>query len=226
MEIPPARFHPLENKVTPKSLLRDEVGIGGSWNDFVHYFAASLSEGNVQLILGGVDDLHSESDAKHAKLIAHKSKGLPRISLSLGKLVNLSAKGVTVNIPLALFKALKSKQNDIVKGQEQLSRMEEMLSSERERNRNLQKQLDAFSFSSKRKASKISEKSPNIPENLENNDLVVSKAEQSSANTSCMEKQSQRDAQHIKGSQRAVPAYRRSKVRGVSLRGNEDDDGS
>ncbi|XP_020690028.2 uncharacterized protein LOC110105022 [Dendrobium catenatum] len=96
--------------------LRDETGIGGSWNDFVHYLLASLSTGDVKLILDGPENFRTGSSVSHAKLITHKSKGLPRISLLLNGLVNLPAKDATANISSALFNAYKSKHFDVLKG--------------------------------------------------------------------------------------------------------------
>ncbi|KAK8959502.1 hypothetical protein KSP40_PGU021092 [Platanthera guangdongensis] len=152
----------------PGSILRDETGIGGSWNDFVRYLLVSLSTGDVKLILDGQANLETESmppqrnntvdmpfqnlreegtdlvemkenreipsfttggklqqsrkcpDSRlgvaHASLVVRKSKGLPRISLPLNRLVNLSSKDATANISAALFKAFKNKHDDIVKG--------------------------------------------------------------------------------------------------------------
>ncbi|XP_020705589.1 uncharacterized protein LOC110116387 [Dendrobium catenatum] len=111
-------------------------------------------------------------------------------------------------------------------GQEQLSRLEEMLSFEKDRNNNLQQQLDALSFSSKRKVSKAKgpEKLSLAYDNIGTKELVISEAEQT-ANTTSVDKPPSKDAQPLKGSQRAVPAHRRAKARGVSLQDNEDDDG-
>ncbi|KAI0530969.1 hypothetical protein KFK09_000518 [Dendrobium nobile] len=206
--------------------LRDETGIGGSWNDFVHYLLASLSTGDVKLILDGPENLRTGSSVSHAKLITHKSKGLPRISLLLNELVNLPANDATASISSALFNAYKRKHFDVLKGQEQLSRLEEMLSLEKDRNNNLQQQLDALSFSSKRKVSKAKgpEKVSLAYDNIGTKELVISEAEQT-ANTTSVEKPPSKDAQPLKGSQRAVPAHRRAKARGVSLQDNEDDDG-
>ncbi|KAK8928488.1 hypothetical protein KSP39_PZI017403 [Platanthera zijinensis] len=120
--------------------LRDETGIGGSWNDFVRYLLVSLSTGDVKLILDGQANLETESNlhrivagVAHANLVVRKSKGLPRISLPLNRLVNLSSKDATANISVALFKAFKNKHDDIVKEQENSSRLKELLSSERSR---------------------------------------------------------------------------------------------
>ncbi|PKA57731.1 hypothetical protein AXF42_Ash016777 [Apostasia shenzhenica] len=86
-----------------------------------------------------------QGTTSHAKLIARKAKGLPRISISLSGLVDLSAKDAAVNFSWQLFKAYKNKHIDVMKGifaklsacsfcftgQQQLTRLKEVLSSER-----------------------------------------------------------------------------------------------
>lgn len=142
--------------------------------------------------------------------------------------MNLPAKDATSNISLALFNAYKSKHNDVMKGQEHLSRLKEMLSSEMDRNKNLQQQLDALSFTSKRKVPKAKgpEMVSHVYDNIGTKELVISEAEQTSAKITSADKPPSKEAQPLKGSQRAVPAHRRAKARGVSLQDNEDDDGS
>ncbi|XP_020592117.1 uncharacterized protein LOC110032726 [Phalaenopsis equestris] len=208
--------------------LRDETGIGGSWSDFVHYLLASLSVGDVKIILDRPENLQTDCSVAHAKLITRKSKGLPRISIPLDGLLNLPAKDATANISLALFNAYKSKHVEVVKGLENLSRMKEMLSSETDRSENLQKQLDALSFTNKRKVpkAKVPEKASHIYDNIGSKELVISEAEQTSAKVTSADKSPLKDAPSLKGSQRAVPAHRRAKARGASLQNNEDDDGS
>lgn len=38
---------------------RDDIGIGGSWSEFVDYLKSSLSSGDVKLILGGLQNVGS-----------------------------------------------------------------------------------------------------------------------------------------------------------------------
>ncbi|KAK8928489.1 hypothetical protein KSP39_PZI017402 [Platanthera zijinensis] len=93
-------------------------------------------------------------------------------------------------------------------------------------NKNLQKQLDALTFSSKRKVAraKDSEKLSHEYVNTGTNALVVSEADKTSANIANLEKPPTRDAQSLKGNQRAVPVFRRAKGRGASLQNNEEED--
>ncbi|XP_064972036.1 uncharacterized protein LOC135616604 isoform X3 [Musa acuminata AAA Group] len=132
--------------------LRDDIGIGGSWSEFVDFLKSSLSSGDVKLILGGLQNVGSGN--VHATLIALKSKGLPRISLSLNIVSNVPASDAMGTLSLALFRAFKKTQSDAVKEHQRSSQLMESLSSEREKNDILQKQLDSLSFLSKRKASK------------------------------------------------------------------------
>lgn len=54
--------------------------------------------------------------AVHAKLVAQKSKGMPRISISLTKLVDSAANEAMANLSLELFKAFKNVRYSLVEG--------------------------------------------------------------------------------------------------------------
>uniref|UniRef100_A0A1D1Z8X0 Isoleucine--tRNA ligase n=1 Tax=Anthurium amnicola TaxID=1678845 RepID=A0A1D1Z8X0_9ARAE len=99
--------HTLERVFTVQDLedLRDETGVGSSSSEFVDYLVASLSSDDVKLVLGGA-----------TKLVAHKSKGMPRVSLSLNMLVGSSVNDVMGNLSLALYGAFKEKNGEVVKG--------------------------------------------------------------------------------------------------------------
>lgn len=211
--------------------LRDDIGIGGSWSEFADYLIASLSSGTVKLVK---DDA---SGGVNAKLIAHKSKGLPRISLSLKKLVNSSADDTTANFSLAIFKAFKDKQNDVIKERESLLQAKELLSSEKERSESLQKQLDSLSFLSKRKVhkSKASDKKISLgTDNATDNSTPLVSATQLSSVSETQAPTandpgdhngpSGKDTTPTKVNQKAVPASRRAKTRGVSLKDTGDED--
>ncbi|XWS44693.1 hypothetical protein CRYUN_Cryun15aG0069600 [Craigia yunnanensis] len=93
--------------------MRDSVGIGGSWSDFIHYLVASIKSEDVKLLL---ETLPNSSDTKSAKLIAQKSKGMPRISFSLTKLTGSAASDAMANLSLQLFKAFKGLQYLFMQG--------------------------------------------------------------------------------------------------------------
>ncbi|XP_021274376.1 uncharacterized protein LOC110409378 isoform X3 [Herrania umbratica] len=88
--------------------MRDSVGIGGSWSDFIHYLLASIKSEDVKLLL---EAMPNSSDTKSAKLVAQKSKGMPRISFSLTKLTGSAATDAMANLSLELFKAYKGLQS-------------------------------------------------------------------------------------------------------------------
>lgn len=90
--------------------LRDNIGIGGSWSDFVHYLMASIKSQDVKILV----ETHG---SEFAKLVAQKSKGMPRISFSLTKLVGSAAIDANAFISMELFKAFKRLQH--LCGQEQ-----------------------------------------------------------------------------------------------------------
>ncbi|CAL9104211.1 unnamed protein product [Musa textilis] len=199
--------------------LRDDIGIGGSWSEFVDYFKSSLSSGGVKLILGGLQNVGSGN--VHATLIALKSKGLPRISLSLNIVLNVPASDAMGTLSLALFRAFKRKESDAVKEHQRSSQLMESLSSEREKNDNLQNQLDSLSFLSKRKASKpnlavkASTASDVLLNNFETSDSGLQQPSDIAAN---------KGPQVIKSSKRGALVSRRPRVRGVLLQDTEDDD--
>ncbi|KAF9609093.1 hypothetical protein IFM89_013347 [Coptis chinensis] len=60
--------------------MSDDMGVGGWWSEFVDYDIESLKSDNVKLVVGSAKSKNSDADhgAKLAKLIAHKSKGMPR----------------------------------------------------------------------------------------------------------------------------------------------------
>nr|XP_010911464.1 uncharacterized protein LOC105037474 isoform X5 [Elaeis guineensis]XP_029118283.1 uncharacterized protein LOC105037474 isoform X5 [Elaeis guineensis] len=161
-------FHTWERVVPVPELedLRDDIGIGGTWSEFVDYLLSSLSAGDVKLIMSGQPTSGSERD--HSM------------------------------------------------------RLMGILSSERERNDSLQKQLDALSFLSKRKApkSKTSDKPSIASDTCNNYDSILASEMQESS-----EIPSTKDSHSVKISQRAAPVSRRAKVRGVSLQdiGDIDD---
>nr|CAD1838782.1 unnamed protein product [Ananas comosus var. bracteatus] len=170
--------------------LRDDIGIGGAWAEFVDYLKSSLSSGDVKLILSGHPNV--DSSITNAKLIAKKDK-------------------------------------DSLKEQERSSRLTGLLSSEREKNDILQKQLDSLSFLSKRKMpkSKIPEKAPSPSDTITNPDQVlVSEVQQPSEvlATASAEVPASKASNPTKAGRRVAPVSRRARVRGVSLQDTADDD--
>ncbi|XP_042376560.1 uncharacterized protein LOC121970131 [Zingiber officinale] len=200
--------------------LRDDIGIGGSWSEFIDYLNSSLSYGNVKLILGSSHNRDSGID--HANMIAFKSKGLPRISLSLSKISNDQAIDAIAKLSLSLFNAFKKKNSDALKEQEHISRLMGSLSSERERSDNLQKQLESLSFLSKRKTPKL--KSSDI---LANSETINSETTSNSGLQQPLEITAIRAPEPIKINHRGVPrgppVPNRSRVRGASLQTSKDD---
>uniref|UniRef100_A0A3Q7ERA0 Uncharacterized protein n=1 Tax=Solanum lycopersicum TaxID=4081 RepID=A0A3Q7ERA0_SOLLC len=80
--------------------MRDRTGIGGSWSDFVDYLIAAVKSEDVKLVMDGQSKV---GGAAHAKLVAQKAKGMPRIAISLSKLVDTAATEAMANLSLALY---------------------------------------------------------------------------------------------------------------------------
>ncbi|XP_010484170.1 PREDICTED: uncharacterized protein LOC104762548 isoform X2 [Camelina sativa] len=91
--------------------MRDTVGIGGSWSEFVDYTVASLKSDNVKLLLLGPNSV--SNGVEIARLVSQKAKGMPRIIVPLTKMVDSSAAAseAMANLSFELFRAFKSKQH-------------------------------------------------------------------------------------------------------------------
>ncbi|PIM99245.1 hypothetical protein CDL12_28262 [Handroanthus impetiginosus] len=187
--------------------LRDDVGIGGPWPDFVDYVTTSLKSGDVKLIMAGSSE---SGGASCAKLIAQKSKGMPRISISLGKLVNWAAGEAMATLSLELYKEFKEVQSSLIKEQESKYQLTKVVAAEQEKNATLQKQLDMVLYSRKHKSQKISDGA-----NSDSTSVMISQ--------DSPDKHTANNPSSTKGPNRVVPAYRRSKVRGAVLDDTEDD---
>ncbi|KAK2966245.1 hypothetical protein RJ640_008228 [Escallonia rubra] len=132
--------------------LRDSIGIRGSWSEFLDYVIASMKSEDLKLVLEGQSNPHG---AVNAKLIAQKSKGMPRISIPLTKLVGDAASEAMSNFSLELFKSFKSKHSLLIYEQDCRNQLTRLLSAEQEKNENIQKQLDLV-LNSKRLKSQMS----------------------------------------------------------------------
>jgi len=89
--------------------MRDTVGIGGSWSEFLDYTVASLKSDYVKLLLG--DNTASNAVVETARLVSQKAKGMPRVIIPLTKMVDSSANEAMANLSLELFRAFKSKRH-------------------------------------------------------------------------------------------------------------------
>ncbi|XP_021274375.1 uncharacterized protein LOC110409378 isoform X2 [Herrania umbratica] len=177
--------------------MRDSVGIGGSWSDFIHYLLASIKSEDVKLLL---EAMPNSSDTKSAKLVAQKSKGMPRISFSLTKLTGSAATDAMANLSLELFKAYKGLQSLFMQ-EDRYLQLTKAISAEKEKNENIQSQLE---LNSKRHKADVS--NPSMT-NCQNSP----------------DKQVARDPGPTKVTKRVAPVYRRAKVRGVILQDSEND---
>ncbi|MED6173397.1 hypothetical protein PIB30_058929 [Stylosanthes scabra] len=182
--------------------IRDIIGIGGSWSEFVDYFVASLKSEDLKLVLDANSNSNSDG-VSNVKLVAQKSKGMPLITIPLTKLVDSTANEAISNLSLRLFKAYKNIKCSLVKEQECTSRLTNILEAEKERNETLQQQLEQ-----RHKFQKISDSekvgvSTNGPQN------------------SPAAKPTARDTTKVKN--RVVPVHRRTKVRGALLHDSDND---
>ncbi|THG02128.1 hypothetical protein TEA_020160 [Camellia sinensis var. sinensis] len=216
-----------------KSDDRDMIGIGGSWCEFMDYLVASIKSDDVKLILDGQP---RADGAAYAKLVAQKSKGMPLISISLAKLVDAAASEVMANLSLEdsfgnLGVLLPTIGIVVGFGCGKLLGARSMLSVDesnisrtgvlgrwvrgggflkQEKTGTIQKQLDTFLYSKRQKSLKMNDKS--------NTDALSATGLQDSP-----DKLAAQNPGSTKVAKRVVPAYRRSKVRGVLLQDTTED---
>lgn len=138
---------------TPELLedLRDQVGLGGSWDDFLQYIQDAFSSENVQIILGGPASSIGGQGATSARVVAQKSKGMPRITLNLEKLTGPSSKDAMGLITVELLKAYKNRSNALETAQKAISELTESLTKAKEEMSVLQEQVDATGYRGKRR---------------------------------------------------------------------------
>ncbi|XP_017243048.1 uncharacterized protein LOC108215176 isoform X8 [Daucus carota subsp. sativus] len=107
--------------------MRDTTGIGGSWSEFLAYVAASIQSEETKLGFEGKSEVDGPA---YAKLIAQKTKGLPKISFPLDKLEAAAATEVRRNVSLALFGAFDTCQSLLVKEREAGQKLKELIAAE------------------------------------------------------------------------------------------------
>ncbi|KAL5714587.1 hypothetical protein ACHQM5_016527 [Ranunculus cassubicifolius] len=198
--------------------MRDNIGVGGSWFEFVEFLIDSLKSEDVKLVLWS-----AKSSADHgtlsAKLVAHKSKGMPRISISLHRLMDSSASHAMANLSLGLFKVLKCGHKSSVRGIAYNYSKHQFTRSETTKGEGARDQLDAAPILNKPKIQKLSSPDKALPaSNISSLDMMTVSDKHESP------KKTTQDHRSTKAVKRPVPAYRRAKVRGAVLGDSEDGD--
>ncbi|CAN8251710.1 unnamed protein product [Cochlearia groenlandica] len=176
--------------------MRDTVGIGGSWSEFLDYTVASLKSDNVKLILG---EKSVSNGVETARLVSQKAKGMPRVIIPLTKMADSAAANEAMaNLSLVLFSAFKSMQN--LQGEVSSSALATNENGKRDATHNEPEQHSS---------GKLDVMAPST------NNREDSPAKQSSA----------REANAAKLAKR-IPAHRRTRKRGgARLQDSEEEDG-
>lgn len=185
--------------------LRDSLGIGGSWSDFINYVTASLKSKDVKLVMDWQPKLNGVTSAK---LIARKAKGMPLMSISLTKLGPSSASEAVANLSLELYRSYNILQDAFVKEQERCCQLTQVISAEKEKSQAVKRKLDIMQLEQQRLQKT---ETGNIVSPLYSDTSSITAALNSS------DKQPAAEVQSAKVAHRVVPAYRRAKVRGVVL---------
>ncbi|KAH7439024.1 hypothetical protein KP509_04G041400 [Ceratopteris richardii] len=131
--------------------LRDQVGIGGTWDDFIQYIRDAFLSENVKLILGGPASSIGGHGATTARVVAQKSRGMPRISLNLEKLTGSPAEDVMGLIMVELLKSYRHKSNALQIEEKNVCQLKEMVAKLKEETKTLQEQVDAAFHRGKRR---------------------------------------------------------------------------
>lgn len=187
--------------------MRDSIGIGGSWSDFIEYVVESLKSEDVKLVMEGQS---KSGGANHAKLIAQKSKGMPRISISLAKRVDAAGNVAIADFSLALYGAYINVRTSLINEEQRRCQLTKDIATEQDKNETLRQQLGTMLCTKKQRL-----------ENVNENAVlggVSGLSSQVSPDKQAMQKQAS-----TKVATRVVPAYRRTKVRGALLKDTEDD---
>ncbi|KAJ1273623.1 hypothetical protein BS78_06G296300 [Paspalum vaginatum] len=196
--------------------LQDDVGIAGSWSDFLDYLCSSLSSGQVSLRFPA-----APQGPDTARLVATKGKGLPRITISLDTVAASALKDVIADFSLALYASYRTKQEHESREQERVSQLMGTLASERGKNEVMQKQLEALSFLDKRKSAKpklATDQVPSVSAPPPSSDQLVVPAHQKTSVASPAR------VPTAKATKRVAPAPRRARVRGALLQDTEEND--
>ncbi|KAL3844763.1 hypothetical protein ACJIZ3_002166 [Penstemon smallii] len=220
----PTHFTPSNRAWSSKTW--DDIGIGGSWSEFVDYMITSLGSSDVKLIMEGSE----AGGASRAKLVAQKAKGMPRISIPLPKLVGAVASEAMARLSLELYTDYKNVKTSLIEEKERKFQLTKTVAAEQEKNDILQKQLDMVLYSRKPKSQKISD-----AENSDSTSIMVSQGSPGNnhirllstalrlfSDTLEADKQAAHNIGSTKVANRVVPAHRRTKVRGVVLEDTED----
>ncbi|CAH8346350.1 unnamed protein product [Eruca vesicaria subsp. sativa] len=176
--------------------MRDTVGIGGSWSEFLDYTVASLKSENVKLTIGSCfirSYVCVSSHVESARLVSQKAKGMPRVVVTLRKMVDeSSASEAMANLSLELFRAFKRTMH--------LQVEKFYMYCDQDKRDAAHNQLERYS-------GKLDVMAPSI-DNRQDSPA----------------KQSAREANTIKPSKR-VPAHRRTRKRGALLQDSDEEDG-
>ncbi|KAL2654281.1 hypothetical protein R1flu_022409 [Riccia fluitans] len=133
--------------------MRDEVGIGGTWNEFLVYLRAALASDNVKVIFSGPANPVDGHGPASASVVAQKVKGTPRLSLPVSQLEGSHVQDAMASISLGLFRSCHAQSSVISAEKARASVLESSLVAERARVEKLQEQIEAsgISYAGRRK---------------------------------------------------------------------------
>ncbi|XP_024534084.1 uncharacterized protein LOC9638243 [Selaginella moellendorffii] len=183
--------------------LRDEVGIGGAWSEFVSYIGAAFSSGNVTLVLGGPASALAGRGATSGRIVALKAKGMPRVSIGLVRATDASDRmaDIAVDACSSWRSLLKSLANE--KAEAARCRME--LEAEKLKTSMLEEKLDEMNPGGKKKKANSKELAMASQSSSGTNQATGGEVERTKAKTK----------------RKVAPISSRSKRKGAKL---EDDD--
>ncbi|XP_024382031.1 uncharacterized protein [Physcomitrium patens] len=130
--------------------MKDDIGIGGSWEDFITYVRAVFLSNNVTILLKGSLSAIASEGATSAKLVGQKAKGTPKFRVKLTKLQGIAATDAMGTISVEMFNVFRSQAASLSSETARTLQLSTAFLHEKARADVLQERLDALSFNKKK----------------------------------------------------------------------------
>ncbi|KAG0621416.1 hypothetical protein M758_3G018200 [Ceratodon purpureus] len=156
--------------------LKEDVGIGGEWEDFVRYVRAVFVSDNVKIHLRGSPSVMINEGATSATLSGQKAERSPKLRFVLTKLQGKEASDVMGSISVEMFKVFRSQAASLSSESARAIQMSTAYMQEKARADLLQEKLDALSFTKKKTRSRptLSVDDPSLAQPLATQSIMVS----------------------------------------------------
>lgn len=156
--------------------LKDEIGIGGPWEEFVQYVRAVFLSPNVKIHLKGSPSAMVHEGATSAILSGQKAERNPKLRFRLTKLHGTAASDAMGSISVEMFKVFRSQAASLSSEAALTTQMSTAYMQEKARADILQEKLDGLSFTKKKNRfrSILSIDDPSLTQPLATQSIVAS----------------------------------------------------